>query len=723
MIQPVLGFISIAGLAAGVVAVIVIGLILLILAFLAIVCLKKVRAGEAGVRTGFGGLRVTKDWMFRFPFLNRWDIMDIQVKKLEVARKGKDGLICQDNIRADIEVAFYVRVAPEEEKIKEVAEAVGCERASEIELLRNLFEAKFSDALKAAGKQMDFDQLYVQRSQFRDMIVKEIGEDLNGYKLEDVAIDYLEQTAREDHDPANVLDAQGIEKINRITASKEEETNKRTQEKDVEIKNDNIRAEMEKRELDKQNEEDLAKQTRAVDEAKARESAAASVEVQKNREVSEKAEIEANQHIEERKVEQDRVVMSATYAKDQDLLRLEQEKIESGEQAEVDRLRRIGLMQQEKEAKIIEAKEKEVTTQHQGRLDVEADMSADRAKRVLMVEATAKAEASLVEEVKQAEALHQAQKEIADKDLYIEVTSAEASKQSAEKKADEVITIAEAEAKASEKRNHAMQQEAEGTAAMRSADGLAEARVITAKAEAKKVDAEAEEAQGLAEATVIAKQGEASGVAKAAEGEGEGKAIDAVKAAEAAGTEKMGLAQAVSKTEMAKAIEVFNKASQDHEEFRLQLNKDRDVDLAEIQIQKDVAEAQARVVGEALKSANIDIVGGENDFFEKVVRSVSYGKSVDRLVNNSQAVTDVKNTFFNGDPDYFKTQLRGWVKDLGVSSEDVKNLTISALLTKLISKADDGGVKSIIRQAQKAVKESGIGGMIADAVLNDSAAK
>ena len=732
--KPVPVFFGFLGPVAIIIGVVV-GLLFLAM-FLAVFCLKKVRAGEAGVRTGFGGLQVTKDWMFRYPFLNRWDIMDIQVKKLEVARKGKDGLICQDNIRADIEVAFYVRVAPEEEKIKEVAEAVGCERASEIELLRNLFEAKFSDALKAAGKQMDFDQLYIQRSTFRDMIVKEIGEDLNGYKLEDVAIDYLEQTAREDHDPTNVLDAQGIEKINRITAEKEEQTNKRTQKKDVELKNDNIKAEMEKRELDKTNEEDLAKQTRAVDEAKAREGAAAQVEVHKNREVSEKAEIEANQHIEERKVEQDRVVMSATYAKDQDLLRLEQEKLESGEQAEVDRLRRIGLMQQEKEAKIIaaafevaeskaglESKEKEVTQQHQGRLDVEADMSADRAKRVLMVEATAKAEASLVEEVKQAEALHQAQKEIADKDLYLEVTGAESSKQAAEKKADEVITIAEAEAKASEKRNHAMQQEAEGTAAMRSADGLAEARVITAKAEAKKIDAEAEQAQGEAEATVIAKQGEASGIAKAAEGKGEGEAIEAVKLAEAQGTEKMGLAQAISKTEMAKAIEVFNKASQDHEEFRLQLNKDRDVDLAEIQIQKDVAEAQARVVGEALKSANIDIVGGENDFFEKVVRSVSYGKSVDHLVNNSQSITDVKNTFFNGDPDYFKTQLRGWVKDLGVSSEDVKNLTISALLTKLVSQSDDSGTKSIIRQAQKAVKESGIGSMISGALLDDKAAK
>ena len=688
------------------------------------------------MRTGMGGIKITKSVMLRLPFVHRWDIMDIQVKKLEVARKGKDGLICEDNIRADIEVAFYVRVDPDDSNIIEVAQAVGCERASELDKLKELFEAKFSDALKAAGKQMKFADLYTKRTEFRNMVKKEIGDDLNGYLLEDVAIDYLEQTARSDHDPNNVLDAEGIRKINEITATEEEATNKRTQERDVEIKNQNIRAEVDKRELDKQNEEDLAKQTRAVEEAKAREGAAAQVEVQKNREISEKAAIETDQHIAERDVEKERVVMSATYAKDQDLLRLEQEKIESGEQAEVERLRRVGLLEQEKEAKIIEAafgvaeskaglesKEKEVTQQHQGRLDVEADMAADRAKRVLMVEATAKAEASLVEEVKQAEATRQAQKEIADKDLYIEVTSSEASKQAAEKKAEELLTIADAEAKASEKRNHAMQQEAEGTAAMQAAPGYAEANVTKAKAEAKKVDAEAEEAQGFAEASVIAKQGEASGMAKSAEGKGEGEAIQAVKLAEAEGTEKMGLAQAVSKTEMAKAIEKFNKASQDHEEFRLQLSKDRDVDLAEIQIQKDVAEAQARVVGEALKSANIDIVGGENDFFEKVVRSVTHGKSVDRLVNNSQTLTDVKNTFFNGDPEYFKSQLAGWVKDLGMSSEDVKNLTISALLTKMISKADDSGTKSLIRQAQKAVKDAGLADLVAGSVLNIKSSK
>ena len=231
-------------------------------------------------------------------------------------------------------------------------------------------------------------------------------------------------------------------------------------------------------------------------------------------------------------------------------------------------------------------------------------------------------------------------------------------------------------------------------------------------ADAKIKDAAAEEALGLAEANVLAKQGEARGSAKADEGKGEGEAVRAVQLAEAEG-----------KTEMAKAVEIFNRAGQDHAEFQLQLEKDQAVDLAEIGVQKEIAEAQARVVGEALKSANIDIVGGENDFFEKIVKSVTQGRSVDRLVNNSQTLTDVKNTFFNGDPDHFKGQLRTWIQDLGVSSEDVKNLTVAAVLTKLMAKADDGGTKSLIRQAQKAAKESGITDIVVSALLGDKAGR
>ena len=237
--------------------------------------IKKIKPSEAGVRTGFGGIKVQKDWILCVPILQQLQIMDISMKKLEVVRKGKDGLICQDNIRADIEVGFYVRVNDEKSEvdgrtgyhdIKTVATKVGCERASEIELLRQLFEAKFSEALKSAAKLMDFEKLYTDRIPFRQEIIYTIGSDLNGYILEDVAIDYLEQTPKENYDPSNVLDAQGIEKIVRITSGLEEISNDRVRQKEILIKEQDVESAVQIKRLEREYEEFLAQTKRQLDD-------------------------------------------------------------------------------------------------------------------------------------------------------------------------------------------------------------------------------------------------------------------------------------------------------------------------------------------------------------------------------------------------------------------------------------------------------------------------
>ena len=88
------------------------------------------------------------------PILNRKEVMDISLKTIEIDRFGKEGLICKDNIRADIKVKFFVRVNKSVDDVLRVAQAIGCERASHQETLDNLFSAKFSEALKTVGKSM-----------------------------------------------------------------------------------------------------------------------------------------------------------------------------------------------------------------------------------------------------------------------------------------------------------------------------------------------------------------------------------------------------------------------------------------------------------------------------------------------------------------------------------------------------------------------------------------
>ena len=166
-------------------------------------------------------------------------------------------------------------------------------------------------------------------------------------------------------------------------------------------------------------------------------------------------------------------------------------------------------------------------------------------------------------------------------------------------------------------------------------------------------------------------------------------------------------------------MKLLHEAGREHEEFKLRLSKERDVDLAAIHVQRDIAQANSTIVGEALKHAKIDIVGGENDFFEKVVRAVGTGKSVDRMVENSRTLSDIKNTFFNGDPAHFKTQLRQWIADYGISSEDVKNLTVAALLGKLMASSKDSSVKGLLKSALAMAKESGLDDTLAADVISE----
>ena len=90
-----------------------------------------------------------------YPIIYKKELMRISLITLEVDRRGNDGLICADNMRADITVAFYLRVNETPEDVLKVAKSLGAERASDREAVESLFAAKFSEALKTVGKQLD----------------------------------------------------------------------------------------------------------------------------------------------------------------------------------------------------------------------------------------------------------------------------------------------------------------------------------------------------------------------------------------------------------------------------------------------------------------------------------------------------------------------------------------------------------------------------------------
>ncbi|MEO8354047.1 MAG: flotillin family protein, partial [Chthoniobacteraceae bacterium] len=308
-------------------------------------CYRKVEQGQALVRNGVGGTQVSFSGMVVFPIIHKSEYMDISVKRVEIDRAGKNGLICMDNMRADIKVAFFVRVNQTKEAVLKVAQSIGCARASSITAIIELFDAKFSEGLKTVGRQFQFVDLYNSREKLKEGILSNIGTDLNGFILEDVAIDFLEQTPLSLLNPDNILDSEGIKKITELTATQKILANQIDREREKTIRKQDVEANEAILELNKQLAEAQEKQKREIATIKAREEAEAQKVQAEQRLKSEQARIAVDEELMVAEENKNRQIIVATRNKERTDA-VEKERVEKDRLIEVtERERLVSLAQ------------------------------------------------------------------------------------------------------------------------------------------------------------------------------------------------------------------------------------------------------------------------------------------------------------------------------------------------------------------------------------------
>ena len=612
-----------------------------------------------------------------YPVIYKKEFMRISLLTLEVDRRGKDGLICQDNLRADITVAFYLRVNETTEDVLKVAKAIGVDRASDHQAVSTLFSAKFSEALKTVGKQFELSKLFEDRQNFRDRIVDVIGKDLNGYALEDVAIDYLEQTPKSALDPNNIFDSEGIRKITEITAIHNIETNQKERDQELAIQKKNVETREASLALERQQADAEARQQREIDNIRARESSETLRVQEEERLKAEQARIQTQQEIEIREENRMREVEVAQQNRTR-AVAIEQERVNRARELEiVAREREVELQRIEKE-KALEEERKNISNVIRERVAVEKTVAqeeerikevrevseAERMRQVTVINAQAEAEESLVRQVKKAEA----------------------DESSAKHKAEEISTMAKAELEASVKQAEAKKRLAEGIEAEHAALGLAEARVRQATAEAEEKEglvqanitaeqllaqarglkekglseaqvmeakAQAQQQQGFAEAKILeeklaaqARGEEQQANAKEKLGLADAKILEEKMAAQARGEGQLGSAQAEvirqrlkaeadGLTDKFKSMDHLSDTARAHEEFRMRLEKQFEQAMASIEANKEIAREQADVLAAALSKTNIEIVGGDGNFFNTFSKALSLGKAVDGFMDKS----------------------------------------------------------------------------------------
>lgn len=559
LVNPTL---ALSGPLIAIIVFVVIGFILAMAAvIIAAMLYHKVEPGTALVRRGWGQPTVSFNGIRVYPVVHRVDIMDISVKRIEIYRHGSEGLICMDNVRADIKVAFFIRVNNVDKDVLQVADAIGVKRASDHEKLFELFDAKFSEALKTVGKKFDFTDLYTERDKFKDEILAHIGTDLNGYILDDAAIDYLEQTELSKLDPNNILDAEGIKKITDLTAREAVLANDIAREKEKTIKKQDVEAREAILELERQEADAVAKQAREVATVQARETAEAQKVEEEERYKSEKARISTEEELgiaEENKTRQ--IIIAARNREKAD--KVEAERVLREQQLEAtERMRLVELATIEKD-KAVEVEKKAIQDVIRERVVVERAV-VEEEEKIKDTHEIAAANRAKVVQVTAAEAM-------AEEDKVKEVKKAEASQLASKFQADEILIEADAARQAAEKQAIGKIKLAEAIRAEAAAAGLAEAEVMNAKAGAV-------QKYGSAEADVVQKKAEAEaagGLAMAeaiqAKGLAEAESQRASFDAEAEGMSKRYAAEADGVAAKAEAMQKLDGVGKEHEEYKLQ---------------------------------------------------------------------------------------------------------------------------------------------------------
>jgi uncharacterized membrane protein YqiK len=665
-----------------------------------------------------------------WPIIHKAEIIDISVKRIDIDRRAKNGLICKDYLRADINVNFFVRINPTRENVLEVAQTIGCARASDLQALDELFSAKFSEALKTAGKQFEFAELFNKRDGFREKVKEVIGKDLNGFVLEDVAIDYLEQTDLACMNVNDTNDAQGIEKIVRITKDKLVIEAQLSNEAEAKIAAEDVKkwerikqAEREKAKIDEQT-------LQAKEEARIlREREVSSKELTKNKEIelqrkNDEAEILAAEQAKQRRVE------AALKDREKALLIKEEENMAEKMRLAKEREEMEVLLELQKKtkaeqetAKLKEAEGLKIETEEKNKTKVEQEQ-AERSKISTIIIAQAEAEELRIKEQEKAEArkkVAEVESLQASFDLKKTEIEAESQKMRAEAQAFEKERLADAQAKefaATEMAKVQVERDREDLRKIRIDNDDLELNIVDRRGS---IDAENQKRVGEAKAANI----RAEGKAKAANIQDEGMAhaeqlrlkglasadvdernvniTERANEIEANRIRQIKMAEAEGLSKLADAQKLMDSISQEREEFRLKLEKQTEIELSKIEVRRDIAHAQASVLSEAFKSTDIKIIGGDGDFFDRFVKSASMAQSIDGMVDNSTTLQALSSNYLDGSSDLLK-EVGSVLSSPSLGASNLRDVSLTAFLTHLLGSATGerkDQLEQILAAAQK----------------------
>jgi uncharacterized membrane protein YqiK len=206
---------------------IAIGIIFLILLVLVITYTKLYKTTTPDIALVITGLGKTKviinGGKLVIPGFQEVTPVSLKTLKIDISKKDNEALFTQD-VHANIEATFFIKVKNSEEHIKKAAESLGGKALSNINELKILLDAKFAGSLRSIAANMTLKELQEQRIEFTKKVQESLSTELekNGLYLESVDITHLNQT-----DPSKLPENDIFAARSRSITAKEVQTRKK----------------------------------------------------------------------------------------------------------------------------------------------------------------------------------------------------------------------------------------------------------------------------------------------------------------------------------------------------------------------------------------------------------------------------------------------------------------------------------------------------------------
>jgi uncharacterized membrane protein YqiK len=355
---------------------------------------------RAFVRTGLGGQKVVLNGgAFVLPIIHEVIPVNMNTLRLEVTRGRERAIITKDRMRVDVTSEFYVRVQASPEAIASAAQTLG-QRTMQQDLLKELVEGKFVDALRTVAAEMTMEELHEKRGEYVKRVRAVVAADLlqNGLELETVSLTQLDQTAMEFFNPSNAFDAEGLTRLTETIETRKKKRNDIEQDTMIQIRNKNLDTERQALDIDRELEYARLSQERELEVKRAAQKADVARQRASSEQDAERAQITAREAVERARIVSERAVEEERIGRERSIEELEigrRQAVELAEQQRAIAVAEQSALQSNAQAKADQARAKAVTEEEKVFTARDVEM-AQRRKLIDLSQAESEADTSRV---------------------------------------------------------------------------------------------------------------------------------------------------------------------------------------------------------------------------------------------------------------------------------------------------------------------------------------